>query len=82
MKDQDLTDKYAGLILNELHITLLLLGKLNINTKADLTKSLECLKESLDILKDEPQNTFPNKIYLSAKASVNDVEIFIKSLLK
>lgn len=75
-----------GLILYELHMALLLLGKMNLQSdqgaKKDLKKSLSCLKESLDILKDEPRNTFGGQLYLGATASAADVEVFIKSLLK
>ena len=70
----------------ELHMALMLLGKMNVSTdpgaKKDLKKSLDVLKESLDILKDEPKNSFANKIYVGAKSSQKEVEAFLKSFLK
>ena len=77
---------FSGIILYEFHMALMLLGKMKLSSdpgaKKDLKKSLECLKESLDILKDESQDSFANKLYVGAKSSFNDVEVFIKSLLK
>ena len=67
-------------------MALMLLGKLNLktdpNSKKDLKKSLKCLKESLEILKNEPLSTFPGQLYLGAKTSAPDIETFIRSLLK
>ena len=77
---------FVGLILYEYHSVLLLLGKLNLSktaaAKDDLRKSLDCMKESLEILKDEPQHTFAGQLYLGVNASAKDVEAFIKSILK
>ena len=77
---------HSGLILYELHMGLLLLGKMNLTSdpgaKKDLKKSLKCLKESLEILKDEPLNTFAGQLYLGAKSSAPDIETFINSLVK
>ena len=76
----------VGLILYEYHTVLLLLGKLNLSktaaAKDDLRKSLDYMKESLEILKDEPQHTFAGQLYLGVNASAKDVEAFIRSILK
>ena len=50
------------------------------------SQSLRCCQfskqESLDILKDEPPDTFAGRLYLGAKLAAPDVEDFVKSILK
>ena len=76
-----------GLILYELHTALLLCGKMDLSTHRDrasndLKKSLECLKESLDILHNEPADTFPGQLYAGVMQSAPQIEAFITDLLK
>ncbi len=60
-----------GLILYELHIALLVSG-------SELERSLACLREALDILRDEPQAGFGGQLYLGGAASLPGVEGFVR----
>merc|ERR1712080_717407 len=67
--------KSRGVILYELHLPTIMLAQNNFKVeeataKGDFKKGLRFLKESLDILKDEPRNTLEGKIYEGAIVSL------------
>ena len=53
-----------------------------VNAKKDFKEGLAALKESLDILKDEPKNKFEGKIYDGAIVSLPRIESFVRGVLK
>jgi hypothetical protein len=60
-----------GLILYELHIALLVSG-------SELERSLACLREARDILRDEPRAGFGGQLDLGGAASLPGVEAFVR----
>ena len=48
--------------------------------KKDFKQAVKYLKDSLDILKHEPDGTFEKNVYYGAKDSVEPIKNFIKSL--
>ena len=77
---------YSGLILYELHASLILAGRTKLQTDrkagvSDLKLGLKYLKESLEILKTEPRGTLSYKIYQGGQESLSQVQQFVNSFL-
>jgi hypothetical protein len=75
-----------GIILYELHIVLMVmgrnqLGKDTVKAKSDLRRSLSSLQECLSILKNEPPGTFAAQIYAGAKESEPQLNKFFTAAL-
>ncbi len=75
-----------GIILYELHIVLMVmgrnqLGKDTVKAKSDLRRSLTSLQECLTILQNEPPGTFAAQIYAGAKESEPQLNKFFTAAL-
>lgn len=76
-----------GIILYELHIVLLVLGRSQLGrdtaatAKANLRRSLTSLRECLAILQNEPLGTFAAQIYAGARESEPQLEKFFAAAL-
>ena len=73
-----------ALILYEQHVTLLMSGQAKLGGQAkagreELGRGLALLREALDILRDEPQDSFGGQLYLGGLASLPQVEQFVSS---
>ena len=75
----------------ELHLPLVMLTNRNLQRgpscgvnpevlKSDLKSGLKNLKESLDILGDEPEGSFESKIVEGSKDSVTQLEQFVETV--
>ncbi|XP_023320139.1 protein msta isoform X2 [Eurytemora carolleeae] len=76
----------SGLILYELHASLILAGRTKLQTDrkagvSDLKLGLKYLQESLEILKTEPRGTLSYKIYQGGQESLSQVQQFVISFL-
>jgi len=75
-----------GIILYELHIVLMVmgrnqLGKDTVQAKSDLRRSLSSLQKCLSILQNEPHGTFAAQIYAGAKESEPQLNKFFTAAL-
>ena len=68
-----------AMILYELHISLLVTGQTQ-GRKEMLTRSVICLKEAVDLLRDEPPASFGGQLFIGGSASLPQVEKFVSEL--
>ena len=68
-----------AMILYELHISLLVIGQTQ-GRKDLLKRSVICLKEAVDLLKDEPPASFGGQLFIGGSASLPHVEKFVSEL--
>ena len=68
-----------AMILYELHISLLVTGRSQ-GDKKMLQRSVACLKEALDLLKDEPPASFGGQLFIGGSASLPQVVKFVSEL--
>ena len=68
-----------AMILYELHISLLVTGQTQ-GKKEMLKRSVNCLREAVDLLKDEPPASFGGQLFIGGSASLPQVEKFVSEL--